>query len=751
MSFNRKDYNAIGKAAVNTELLKEYKGNGKGAEWLRNNWPPNEDSIGFCKLQGIIPDCSNAVDTFKDRFSYLLDDIAYFKNCNEKFDILYEDPEKRFYVIYGSHCYMLQTMFLTVEMFADYSDMTVSQIKSLSQKENIPALIPAENTDTVNSLKDCLEERKAELSAKADELKEAKEKMKAEIEEKKREIEAKYKEQFDLLYQMQEELEAKMAELKRDIYILDSEIYSIRLYNGEVMQYNRITEGKDVSVGTPVVIYQKVRYLDEELGKMAAMYGIDADDIKGFENFLKARADVRELFFPSDKCVVLFKVCKNTRGLFANQKFANMLELDEKYKGGMIGVGIKNGENIYIGWTEESRITLPDGNMFYTPGTRQVEEEDAVHESSTQEKVSRYFLASLLQGLIDSGKMLTIPEKDSILRPKRYIILSSADGWIEDNRFGKFADIIDRTNAQPLQKGDMILTLMHITRDDYYRSRIYDSYNNDRGRGSANRTHDASIEDCCICPVNCIDTYDYYKITYETQYYNLKEIKTPVPGQDNTFSVSYEFLDKDGEPKEGHDYIRIENGLLNDRIPVKGLTPTQILELDRRRNEFGVKKRQSYWNSPDKGYIETFKSIVYDHTDKKYFVSVEKTDHNWQYDLYRKTDRIARANFEIKQGEMLNLTYLNSVWVRYAIANRNIGSWMVGGQVVDYAYSIKYLNKALEYLDEREKQEAALLEKYMELYPDWQIDVCEWRMKKGYHSLTETRAKAFARERKKTE
>ena len=35
----------------------------------------------------------------------------------------------------------------------------------------------------------------------------------------------------------------------------------------------------------------------------------------------------------------------------------------------------------------------------------------------------------------------------------------------------------------------------------------------------------------------------------------------------------------------------------------------------------------------------------------------------------------------------------------------------------------------------------------MDLYDGWQMDVSEWRLKHGYHWLTDTRAKRFAKER----
>ena len=64
---------------------------------------------------------------------------------------------------------------------------------------------------------------------------------------------------------------------------------------------------------------------------------------------------------------------------------------------------------------------------------------------------------------------------------------------------------------------------------------------------------------------------------------------------------------------------------------------------------------------------------------------------------------------------------------------------------MDYANSLSYLNAALDYLKKRETEEERLLSRYMELYPDWQVDLSEWRLKHQYHRLTDTRAKKFAK------
>ena len=178
------------------------------------------------------------------------------------------------------------------------------------------------------------------------------------------------------------------------------------------------------------------------------------------------------------------------------------------------------------------------------------------------------------------------------------------------------------------------------------------------------------------------------------------------------------------------------------------MTPEEVYQLYKKRyyiqdvNEQVV--QPAFSNNYDSSYY-----TVYDHTEyvreiRHNYISAQKSDTNFRGD-----GKDAYANMEVFSDEYLNLTFLNSVYLLYAIQNRNIGGWVRGGQVVSYADSIPYLNKALEYIREREKDEAELLEQYMDLYDDWQVDLSEWRLAHNYHRLTDTRAQKFAKEFKK--
>ena len=135
----------------------------------------------------------------------------------------------------------------------------------------------------------------------------------------------------------------------------------------------------------------------------------------------------------------------------------------------------------------------------------------------------------------------------------------------------------------------------------------------------------------------------------------------------------------------------------------------------------------------DKKNVRNVRQIT--RTERYYYISLEK-----EYSKAR-----ARANFELKPYEFINLTFLNSVWVKYAIQNKKVGRLVIGGIVVSYAYAMRYLNKALEYLREREKTEAALLSKYMELPEEWEVYLSEWKLEKNVHEITDYQAKRFAK------
>lgn len=352
---------------------------------------------------------------------------------------------------------------------------------------------------------------------------------------------------------------------------------------------------------------------------------------------------------------------------------------------------------------------------------------------------------------MNSKNLIRVPEGTNILKPNPFIIFSMADSWLEDNRFGNFADIVDRTDAS-LMKGDMIITTIRITRDDYRdywsgKDTRYEAWNNGgRGRGEKNRTHDAVIHDRQIVRVNCIDVWQTYTAFYKKYKLDVKDIADR-QYTENRIMYTRSHIETSKTDEYMGDYTDtievINNKLFGKYGNTKGLDPEGVYKYAKESGYFGndcdefITASNNHRNS----YY-----IVYDHTDltetdPRCYISARKSESNYWGDK-----RDSFANMEIRHNEYLNLTFLNSEYLTYAIRNRKIGGWKRGNMHVNYADSIPYLNTALQYIRKREEEEAAMLRKYMELYDGWQVDLSEWRLKNNYHHLTETRAKKFARE-----
>ena len=98
------------------------------------------------------------------------------------------------------------------------------------------------------------------------------------------------------LQKRKQNLKQKVEELNNQIYMLDTQIYAIRRMTGEVVNFTKLTNGQSADINAPLVIYQKLRFLDEELGKLIALYDFDGEDCGCFEDLLKHRRDMGGLF-----------------------------------------------------------------------------------------------------------------------------------------------------------------------------------------------------------------------------------------------------------------------------------------------------------------------------------------------------------------------------------------------------------------------------------------------------------------------
>lgn len=752
--------NIIGKVHIvmTDELLSWLKDKSGVERYVKSNWSEKaygweeSEQVGFYYYLDTVPCLRDATDNMESRWKRddLIDEIEYNSMMDISFGLLYCN-EKFCVFCSANNVYLLPSRFVSTQLHKDYSNTSMSKIRAIASGVST-GMCPAElNEVSVSDIEGKIEEKKKQLEEKQTEIQNLKEEKQAELEAFKRELEERFREKEELLNAKMNEFREMKENLEKQIFVLESEIYGIRCYTGEVVDFKAVTSGRKADNSEPLVIHQKLRYLDEELGKLMSIYdfsGFDSD-IKYFEDLLKARTDIQELFAPGERSLSVLKVSRSGKHYSSSDIRANILDSYEKYHGQTLAILLKDGENLWITWLDEEKISIRDGYVFFSPREETIsDEETIIGNSSVEEKLSRYYIFSILQGICDSGELLSFPEKVDVMKPNRYIIFSAAENWLVDDTYGDITDIIKRTSCE-LKKGDMVLTMQRITRDDvgFYggQSTKYDAYNNDRGRGEKNRTHDVTISDCTVYPINQIDVQKTYTVYSAAYPYQSEWIETPC--KHGGYYISHAYKELQGPPSIRKEELTFTNDMFGyDKIKDYASNMDDFLRwyCEARRNGYKepITETPSHFSSGEEyiGKGVLYKYLSYDEPvcEYSYFISEEK-EANWE------TGKRARANMQVYENEVLNLTFLNSVYIRYVITNNKIKDWRIGGQVVDFAYAIRYLNTALAYLDKREKEEAEMLKPYMELYDNWQVDLSEWRLKNGYHRLTPTRAKAFVK------
>lgn len=597
----------------------------------------------------------------------------------------------------------------------DLSDVTPAELRaqlSVPMGSEGSAIVPADQQGllTGNALSAKLEENKSAIDAleqQKEDIRNARSKelagLKAQIDALQATLEEKKQNLMAQLEEKMAEMEAMKESLENQIFLLDSQLYAIRCYAGEVVKFAHIRKGKNAPNTEPIVIYQKLRFLDEDLGRIASLYELQWDKLGMFESFLQHHPLALETFAPNDRCVMLVRLSRTGRtlGRKEDSPYSNMLEDYDYYHGRTVGIVIRNGENVYLGWTDEDRVHISDDLIISRvitevtpdePKEFHFESDRKRYEKAQKEArkqiidgiISRAFVYNILQGIVDNSPLLPLPEGVKLSKQSEYVIYSMADKSLTDNRFGSFTNILALCNKQ-VHEGDQLLTIQHLVpeRDrSFYGGWRSDTWQNTRGRGDRNRTHDCSVEDCKLYKANVVE----YDEPEEWLRYRYEVGKKP-----------------DGSPKYAGPYCCRADNSLDPEV--------EILER----------------------YTETKRHV---------FVSVPKASSGWR------TGTESRSNFELYNNEFVNLTYMNSVWLEWVITNNKLGGWTIGGKVVDYAYAIRYLKKAMDYIRQREEQEKAFIDTVDPKIckdPDWPLKLTQWKLDKQVRTITEYQAKRFAK------
>ena len=422
-------------------------------EWAKENakkWVDLHWKDHLYNKQNLFPDFNKYLNKFKE---FENTGMWYSENLPKDISLIYKNmvkagtgcpiyyTEDLFSIIqFGGNKknrFFVPTEFLVIEPLTDYSGIPISQLRLIrhGSAEAADTVDNALSTVSLNDVKSAMEEKlqkMGEIKNQMDDIKNARtgelKNLQDEIDRMKDEL---YQKKNDLLAQAQEKmsaLEKVKSELEHQIFLLDSEIYSIRCFLGETVDFITLRTGQPAKVETPVVLYQKLHFLDEELGRMASLYNVQYGNYEQFEAFITHNNTAFETFCPAEKCITLLRVSRTGEYFSShynrnNSSMENILDVYDMEHGKMVGILIRNGENLYFGWTDEERISFGD-DVFFTPGISEGAAGDDTykHSTSKHEFASRYFVFSILQGVLESSKMLALPGKQSIFMPSEYII-----------------------------------------------------------------------------------------------------------------------------------------------------------------------------------------------------------------------------------------------------------------------------------------------------------------------------------------
>lgn len=184
-------------------------------------------------------------------------------------------------------------------------------------------------------------------------------------------------------------------------------IGKIELYLGVNEDVVQIQDGETSPVDTPISLFQRILYMDEEVG-VVEEGGLDWKHIDDFDNWLiEGHLD---LIAPLPKCIVILKVRRKDK--YYSSNVWNNKELNRNNN--QTYILIRNGDKVYRIYT--NLIISP--RLF--PGINEIEEKiDSSMNNSAVDDYHNHFL--ILQGIIDRSDLLwPLPHKIDIFNEETW-------------------------------------------------------------------------------------------------------------------------------------------------------------------------------------------------------------------------------------------------------------------------------------------------------------------------------------------
>ena len=310
-----------------------------------------------------------------------------------------------------------------------------------------------------------------------------------EINNLKAKMEAKITAVHELQAKMMAELQEKIKRYEHELLIIRSDLTAFEYRNGLTVNFMNIHKGTNAPIQQPIIIHQKLIYLDEDLPRLKDLYDEHAGSL---EVAIKHSPALLEHICPTNKGITFLKM-RNSAGRFELNN--TVMEFVQDTMPNEVGVLIRNGENTWLTWLDSQDISLSKDSFT---------SKSSDEETSLSLVQSRYYLFNLIMGLIERNEILQLDHVPTNMFSDTGIIWSNADSQIADSTYVELGAIIPILNKYS-KTDDPIYVLNSFTDSATYTGR-YGAGTTERGRGDNALTDNTSVKE----GLNKIKGIDYF-------------------------------------------------------------------------------------------------------------------------------------------------------------------------------------------------------------------------------------------------
>ena len=246
---------------------------------------------------------------------------------------------------------------------------------------------------------------------------------------------------------------------------------------GLTVNFMNIHKGANAPINQPIIIHQKLIYLDEDLPRLTDLYDVNSGSL---EVAIKNSPALLEHICPTSKGITFLKM-RNSTGYFELDN--TVMEFVRNVMPNEVGVLIRNGENTWFTWLDSQDISL---------STDSFTSKSSDEKTSVSLLQSRYYLFNLIMGLIERNEILQLDHVPTNMFADPSIIWSSADSQITDSTYVELGKIISILNRY--SKTDDPIYVLNSFKDSAKYTGRYGGGTTERGRGDNALTDNTRVD-----------------------------------------------------------------------------------------------------------------------------------------------------------------------------------------------------------------------------------------------------------------